>query len=583
MHFYGFLSNGHTAALVGPDTSIDWFPYPRFDSPSVLTRILGGRRHGFFAVAWDGPAKVTQRYLDGTNVIETRVGEGAQAASITDFLDPKGPVLCRALAAGRPLRLHLKLAFDYGLVPAAVRATARGLDLRHPLEPLHLELVVRNLKGRPLPPPRLGSSEEIVWALRPGRYLVELGAVGHNRGPEETVATAAHHWRRRQIPYDGPHPEAFARSALVLQGLTYAPTHAVIAAPTTSLPEEVGGTRQWDYRYTWIRDAAYVAEAWTGAGALEAARATLAFLLNRVAPEAAPFDAPLVRVDGSLVPAERDLEWLPGHAGSWPCREGNGAADQRQLDIEGDLLASLHRYLEASDDWDFAAEHWPRIVRLVEWSGAHWRERDASLWEFRGQDAHYTHSKLMCWVALDRGARIGRRLGHGQQALRWEQEALRVRAAIERWGTDPSGDHYVQRFGGSAVDAALLLLPLYEYCAVDAPRFQATLQRIETDLVDNGWVYRYRRDMFGAAAHPFVLANTWLARVYWRQGRTAEAARALEPVLAARTSLGLLGEHVDQATGVPRGNFPQAFSHLGILQALSEMAAVPAQGRLQPV
>ncbi|MCL6563849.1 MAG: DUF5911 domain-containing protein [Firmicutes bacterium] len=576
MHFYGFLSNRLTSALVGPDTSVDWLPYPRFDSPSVLTRLLGDHRHGYFRFDWDGDPAVEQSYVAGSNVLETRIG-ARREITITDFLDPARPTLCRAVETRQEISFSLSLAFQYGLIPARIRRHRDRLRFSNPLGEGSLDLAVYDARGHRLPPAAQVKSGAAVWPLRPGRYLVELGSIEERAVLSEKVKEAVHHWRRL-VPssYRGPHREAFERSLLVLYGLTYSPTRAVIAAPTTSLPEELGGTRQWDYRFTWVRDAAYVAEAWLMAGVTEAARDLLHFLLSLVGPEPEPFAAPLVRIDGSWHQQERELPWLPGYQGSRPCREGNGAASQLQLDIEGDLIWAVARYLELSQDLAFVSRHWPQIRRIVDFVAAHWQRRDASLWEFRNREAHYTHSKLMCWVALSKGAELAESLGHREHGARWAHTAQAVREAIERHGVDPQRGHYVQQFGGRGVDAALLLFPLYGYCPVDAPRFQATLRAIERELVDRGWVYRYRQDMLGAAQHPFVLANTWLARIYWRQGEVAKAEAALAPVLAAQTDLGLLGEHVDIQTGTPRGNFPQAFSHLGILQVLAEMAETSA-------
>jgi GH15 family glucan-1,4-alpha-glucosidase len=371
--------------------------------------------------------------------------------------------------------------------------------------------------------------------------------------------------------YEGPYREAVDRSILVLRALTYRTNGTILAAPTTSLPETVGEERQWDYRFAWIRDASFAAEALLEVGDLVAARRVMGFFLNCIELDGKPFAAPFFHVDGTIIRGERDLGWLPGFRGSRPCREGNAATGQVQLDVEGDFLWVLYRYYALTEDRLYVRAYWQEVSLLAAWTVANWRLQDASLWEFRGADADYTHSKLMCWTALHYAAELAKAIGEPRQAVVWEREAGRVREAIETRAVVPGEGRYGQAFGSDRTDAALLLLPIYGFCAVDDPVFLATLRAIERDLVKDDWVYRYTGDMMGAAAHPFLIASSWLSRVYSRLGRIDRARSVLERLLSGRTDLGLLGEHVDMETGEPRGNFPQAFSHLGIVMAAVEL------------
>jgi len=320
-----------------------------------------------------------------------------------------------------------------------------------------------------------------------------------------------------------------------------------------------------------VRDGSYAAEALLKAGDHVGSRRFLDFLLNCIDLQGKPFDAPFFHVDGTLIRGEHDLEWLTGFKESVPVREGNAATQQVQLDIEGDFLWAVWQYFASTQDVEFLKFYWHRLVVLVNWVEQNYHNKDASLWEFREQDDYYTHSQLMCWVALTYGARMADAVGDTDPAARWRAAAEEVRKHIETQAFNETLGTYTQAFNGKAVDAALLVMPLYGYCNADDPRFQGTLKEIEKQLVSGHWVYRYATDMLGTATHPFVLATWWLARVYIRLNRTADATALLDGLIQYQTNLGLLGEHADQETGEPRGNFPQGFSHLGLVMTLLEM------------
>lgn len=580
LQFYGFLANGLTSALIGPDASVDWLPLPHFDSPSIFTRLLGGENHGFFRIGLPGGTVVEQHYLDRTHVLVSSLSSPNGRGVIHDYLTVHHPELRRIVEADTTIVVELFPSFDYGRVPAHGEQTASGLSFwgDDPKERLQFRI-------RPLghgPHPTVECWPGAVWRLPPGRWELSLcredaglSTAGDSSLIDEfhSLEYTARYWQGllSSEKAAGTYQSALERSILVLHGLVFQPTGGAIAAPTTSLPETIGGTRQWDYRFVWVRDASYMAEAFVAYGDGFTARRILEFLLEQAKRDAIPFAHPLMRISGERAGGERELDWLPGFRASVPCREGNAAAAQLQLDVAGDLLFALYQYAREFSDPEWLASQWVAISRLAEYTLANWRKDDASLWEFRGCDDQYTHSKVLCWVALYYAAKLARSLGHDGAAARWERETEAVREMVETRGFNAQAGHYTQTLNGRGLDAALLLLPLYGYCDVLSPRFQGTLDAVESKLADGPWVYRYREDMFGRAAHPFLLATSWLARVYTLEGDLDRAEYLIDHMLGAATDLGLIGEHTDPTTLEPRGNFPQGFSHLGVVAALLDL------------
>lgn len=605
MKFYGFISNGMTAALISPEGSIDWLPFPRFDGASVFTRLLGDDRHGYFAVEVDGGQVSDQRYIERTNILRTEWTAPQGKLVSHDYLAIGRPELHRIIESDVPFALAVHPRFEYGSENPQIRAIGRGAIYLHANADEALICAVKPFGGTK-DPHDFGDVHSGRWNLPPGQYDIILQFLGNDlrerhqalsvlneqadeiehqleaRQPTVSLANHIHYWQSL-IPNAGedipePFHSAVERGLLVLYGLTYRTTGAIIAAPTTSLPETIGETRQWDYRFAWVRDGSYAAEALLMAGDPVTTRRFLEFMLNCVVLQGRPFTAPFFHVDGHLIRGEENLNWLPGYRGSKPCREGNAASHQVQADIEGEFIWTVYRYIDVTGRTSFLDFYWNFIRIIVEWVNSHWTEKDASLWEFRNQDAHYTHSKLMSWVALYYGAHLAGLIGRTEEQKKWHATALKVKESIETHAYNAERGHYVQAFDGDHLDAALLLLPLYGFCEVSSPRFQGTLRAIETALVKDHWVFRYSSDMLGKASHPFVLATSWLARIYLRMGNTARAQWLLEQLLSHQTDLGLLGEHADVDTGEPRGNFPQGFSHLGIVMAVLEwqhLAPIP--------
>ncbi len=598
MEFYGFVSNSHTACLIGPDGSVDWLAFPRFDSPAVFARLVGNSDNGYFRVYPEETATATQEYVEDTNILKTTWRSPSGTAVIHDYLTIGRPELRRLIRTEVPLIVEFRPRFRYGLIQAAPEAVKSGAIFRNPLERDALVFVI-NSKPHALVQNVSVSLNHGIWRLPAGRFELIAQYVADDEEhlidaadaitqqmkdlADDIEAEPLNHalrqnvsfWRHRLEmlhPYSGPHKEAYHRSLLVLFGLTYQTNGAIIAAPTTSLPETFGESRQWDYRFAWVRDGSYAAEALLEAGDHIGARRFLDFLLNCIDLQGKPFAAPFFHVDGTLIRGEHSLEWLPGYKESIPVREGNAATRQMQLDIEGDFLWTVWRYYELTQDREFLRFYWHRIRVLVQWVESNHHLKDASLWEFRDQDNYYTHSQLMCWVALTYGAFMAEALDARNIAERWRKSAEHIHHLINTDGYNQTLGSYTQSFKGEAVDAALLLMPLYGFCQADDPRFLGTLTQIEKQLVTGHWVYRYATDMLGTAAHPFVLATFWLARVYIRLGRIHEAKKLMEALLSYRTNLGLLGEHADETSGMPHGNFPQGFSHIGVVMTLLELA-----------
>ncbi|MCL6596292.1 MAG: glycoside hydrolase family 15 protein [Firmicutes bacterium] len=588
MPYYGLLSNAYTAALVSPEGSVDWLAFPRFDSPSVFARLLDERRGGSFRLEPPGGQVVERRYVAGSNVLTTLWAAPGGAVRSYDYLPVGRTELRRVVHADGPVVVDVDPAFHYGqIAPAYVLGPDGGIFAR----PGGAEALLLRVRGHGA----WRREGEHTFRLEPGRYELILRYSTDpaydqavldrlSESPEAAMRREIQFWRSFPVPdYSGPHADALLRSLQVLHALTFRPTGAIVAAPTTSLPESPGDARQWDYRYVWVRDAAYAAEAFLLAGDRVAARRYLEFMLNSVDLGGKPFRRPFTQVDGTPVVGEEELLWLAGHQGSRPVRAGNAATGQLQLDIEGDFLWAVGRYLDATGDSEFVRYHEQALMAMVDWVARQWNAPDASLWEFRGQDRHYTHSKLMCWVALTEGARLAALFGHHRRAQAWREEAERVRRSIDESAVDPVTSAYGQSYGSSAPDASLLLLPLYGFVDARDPRFDATLERIERELRVGPWVYRYRSDMLGDARHPFVLGSFWLARVLGRRGEWERAWEVIDGALAHATDLGLLGEHADSADGSPRGNFPQLFSHAGVVTALLELGAAGVGVRSAPM
>ncbi len=580
--FYGFLSNRVTTALVSPLGILEWLPWPRFDSDAAFCRLLDPRHGGFFSTLPRGRiVEAHQHYRDGTLILETSVRSAAGHANWIDFLPLGRDIFVRRLHSAIPLQLVCRPTFVFGSRRASVVPRQNGALF---YSPEGREGLVLEIAGAARPSPELD-----VWEIGPGvvdvviRYAedragdraVPLGSV------DAMEAATTRYWQEQRVSYDGPWSEWFNQSMRVIRALTYRNNGALVAAATTSLPEIIGEERQWDYRYVWVRDGAYGAEALLLAGDTASCRQFLEFIFNVTDLVDKPYPSPFVRVDGTLAHGERELRWMAGHRGSRPVRVGNAASRQLQLDVEGEILWVVWRYWRMTGDRSFVRDYWGAIQSVAEWILAGWHQADASLWEFRGFTDEFVHSRVLCWVGLAAAERLAEEvLNRPDLAMRWQQGRLQVERSVWELKEASGLGRFPQSRRSSQTDAALLTLPLYGFVDVNHPTFQRTLEAIETELVHDGLVFRYRQDNLGPALHPFTLAGFWLARVYLLRGDLARAEAIFARQLEVATDLKLFAEHVDVQSGEPRGNFPQLFPHVGLVTTLSDRRRLVAGDRL---
>lgn len=577
---HGIIGDGRTSALVGVDGSIDWLCWPRFDSPSVFGAILDPETGGKIAITPVSKTFTsTQRYDSHTFILETtfRVpGEGV--VRIVDFM-PWGAAL---VAEQRELHRRIECVegevnlevvvdprFRYGAQEARFEATEHGRLVRGG-EGDRLAISAGALAFAPL---STGGQRGLLrlkggecrWVVLSWGATAAQPTVAHRS--DEKLRQTREAWLAwsRGITYQGLGREQVLRSALLLKLLIYAPTGAMVAAPTTSLPEWVGGVRNWDYRYTWTRDTAMAIRAANRVGCRREARDFLRFAHGTLEDERSL--EIMYAIDGAEVPEERTLAHLRGHRGSGPVRIGNGAKDQLQLDTAGALLDCASFY--ESDGGTLDTDEYQRLGAVLREVEARWTEPDHGIWEPRGGKHHNVHSKVMCWLALGRGAELAGRRGDRGRDAALRAEASRIREDILARGLDSRGRHLVTAYGVEEPDAALLLAQNHGLLEPGDPRAGATIDWLRAELGAGDFMYRYHMDDgVGGAEGAFVLCGFWLAEALARGGRGAEAERVFwAHAGGASNHLGLLAEEVDPRDGSCLGNFPQAFSHLGLINA----------------
>jgi alpha,alpha-trehalase len=581
---YGVIGDLHTAALVGRHGAIDWHCAPRFDSQSVFAALLDHARGGRWRIAPAGPATGEQRYLPGTNVLVTTFRlEAGGVVAVTDFMPVGGAregrteihrrVQCTRGAAD--VEVEFQPRFDYGLrVPALARracgvlATDEEDDVATVSCAPAIDWKIED--GRAIARLSLATDEPAWFVLRFDDD--EVHPVDRYRSQEKLDATAQwwDAWSSR-LRYHGPFRQEVERSALALKLCCYEPSGAVIAAPTTSLPETPpgsaggGGDRNWDYRYTWLRDSAFVLYALDRFGYDAEADAFLQFLKRVCRRADGRHQQIMFALDGRRDIPERVLEHLDGYRGARPVRIGNGAADQFQLDVYGELL-------EAAEIWrrkhTMTEGVWKALRQLVDWTADHWREPDQSIWEPREKPKHFVFSKVMAWVALDRGTRMARELGLPGDAERWQREAGLIRGEVLERGWDSARRTFVQAYGEPQLDAALLVIPKVRFLHRSDPRVRSTLEAVRRELgsVCEELIYRYRSpDGVGGDEGAFVACSFWMVQNLAMVGDFAEAERLFKNLLRRGNHLGLFAEEIDPATGEHLGNFPQALSHAAVI------------------
>jgi len=585
---YALLSDCHCAGLVSRDGSVDWLCIPRFDAPSVFCRLLDPAG-GQFSIRPAGEFQASRRYVDQTMVLETTFTTERGAAVLIDALaigrDERG----HHLGADSPGILLRSLACTEGEIEAELSYSPRPeYGLVHPiLFPVPCGLVARGGATRLLLSASVGFAVEDASAtatvrLTAGQTAGFALAHGDMAGPplapwtgDEITGRLAdtiegwRSWSAIHQNYEGPWRELVHHSGRVLQAMTFAPTGAIVAAPTTSLPETVGGARNWDYRYTWVRDASLTMDALWVAACPDEASKFFGFLAT-AAGSGRQRDADLqimFGIGGEQDLSERELPHLAGWRGSRPVRVGNGAWLQRQLDVYGELLGAAQRLVDQLGDLDPVTRQF--LTMAADTAAARWRQQDQGIWEIRGEPRDFLYSKLMCWVAVDCAIALAGHLGAEDRVADWEAARDEIRAAILTRGWNEEAGAFTQAFGSDDLDASNLMLAITGFLPADDPRMRATIDATAERLTDErGLVYRYlSHDGLGGEEGTFVLCTFWLAHAQALAGDVEAATATFERALAAINDVGLLAEEIDPGSGEMIGNFPQAFSHVGLINA----------------
>jgi GH15 family glucan-1,4-alpha-glucosidase len=579
---HGLVGDLRSVALVGTNGTIDWFCCPAFDSPSVFGSLLDAGRGGFFAVAAAIPARTRQFYLPDTNVLITRFFAEEGVGEIQDFMpvpDPsagEGQRLIRRVQCIRgtmPFRMRAAPRFNYGSQPHDISAARDGVLFTSPGLSLYLG------STEPLAIDERDAVTEFtleeggvaVFSLEQVSSSTEFRVCQEEETLEQLMATVHYWWEWLSASrYRGRWREVVHRSALTLKLLTYAPTGAIVAAPTTSLPEQLGGERNWDYRYVWIRDAAFCIYALLRLGFRDEATAFMNFLTRCATPDGSP-SGPLqvmYGIDGRTDLAERELSHLDGYRGSAPVRVGNGAARQLQLDIYGELMDSVYLY----DKWAqlLSSDEWETVRVRTDWVCDNWDQPDEGIWETRGGPQKFLYSRLMCWVAVERAIRIAVHRGLPADHAHWSQVRDQIYSAIMVGGWSTERQAFVQHEGSEVLDASVLMLPLAKFISPTDPKWISTLSELDATLVSDSLVYRYdpeaSPDGLRGQEGTFTVCSFWYVEALTRAGRLDEARIAFEKMLTYANHVGLYAEQIGR-TGEQQGNFPQALTHLALINA----------------
>ncbi|HEY7276493.1 MAG TPA: glycoside hydrolase family 15 protein [Trebonia sp.] len=585
---YALLSDCRSAALVSRDGSVDWLCFPRFDGPSVFCRLLDPDG-GHFSIRPAGEFQVSRRYVDQTLVLETTFTTAHGTAVLTDALAIGRNERGHHLGAHSPGTLLRELACTNGEIEAEVSYAPRPeYGLIHPtLVPGPGGLAAQGGASRLLLSTSFSFAVDDATAtarVRLAAGQAAMFALGHGdtAGPPLAPWTAQEitsrlydtlegwrSWSAIHQNYDGPWRELVHHSGRVLQAMTFAPTGAIVAAPTTSLPETVGGERNWDYRYTWVRDASLTMEALWVAACPDEANEFFAFLANAAGSgRQRDLDMQIMfGIGGEQDLSERELPHLAGWRGSRPVRVGNGAWLQRQLDVYGELLGAAQRLVDQLGELDPVTRRF--LAASADTAAARWREKDQGIWEIRGEPRDFLYSKLMCWVAVNRAIGLASHLGAEDRVAAWRTARDEIRAAILTRGWNERAGAFTQAFGSEDLDASSLMLTISGFLAGDDPRMKATIDAIAQRLTDeHGLVYRYlTRDGLAGEEGTFLLCTFWLAQAQALAGDVEAAIVTFEHAVAAINDVGLLAEEVDPRNGEMIGNFPQAFSHIGLINA----------------
>jgi GH15 family glucan-1,4-alpha-glucosidase len=592
---YALIGDTHTAALVGRDGSIDWLCLPRFDSGSCFAKLLGDDDHGRWRIAVDGPViSSVRRYRSSTLVLETDISTEGGTVRVIDFMPPRHrhPRVVRivqGIAGVVRMRTDVSIRFEYGHDVPWVHQTDRGL---HAVAGPNAVCVDSPVELQSDGPQHQGSftvsaGEETAFVLSWFRSYDEVPfELDTSRALSEAVAYWQE-WCDGIEPTHGAWEEQVLRSLITLKALTYSPTGGIVAAPTTSLPESVGGVRNWDYRFCWVRDASLTLSALLDAGLAEEAEAWGVWIARAAlgAPEQLQT---MYGVSGERRLTELELGWLPGYEGSAPVRIGNDAAEQFQLDVYGELMDAIDRARRHGLVAD--GVFWELQLALMDFLCKHWRDPDEGIWEVRGPRRHFTHSKVMVWVAFDRAVRAVESYGLNGPVALWRTIREEIHTEVCSKGWNSGRQAFTQSYGVSALDASILIMPQVGFLPADDPRVVSTVEAVQQELMVGGFVMRYL-DPAGVDGLPggegaFLPCSLWLANCLALMGRDDDAREVFARVVALVNDVGLISEEYDMTTERLVGNFPQAFTHVGIINTAQILAvkgppATPAEAHCE--
>ena len=594
---YGLIGDCETAALVGRDGSIDWLCWPAFDSDACFTALLGTSREGRWLIApADAISKTSRRYWDDTLILETRFATAGGTVAVIDFMPPRGKAsdivrLVRGISGRVKLRMELVIRFGFGTDSPWVKKSEDGEALLAICGPdmtvLRTPIETRGEDMTTVADFEVGEGETVPFVLTYGPSHLD---VPEAIDPEQALQDTKDFWTEwsGRCTYKGESRDLVMRSLITLKALTYEPTGGIIAAPTTSLPEILGGAKNWDYRFCWLRDATFTLLALMNSGYTEEASCWHGWLLRAVAGAPAHMQI-MYGIKGERRLLEWEADWLPGYEGAQPVRIGNAAHAQLQLDVYGELMDAFHQARVARQarepDAKFDEVTWDIECKVLEHLAEIWNRPDSGIWERRGDGRHYVSSKVMTWVAFDRAVKSAEKFGFEAPLEQWRSLRDTIHRDVCEKGFDRKLNSFVESYGSQLLDASILLLPAVGFLPGDDPRVLGTLAAIEKHMIRDGFVLRHDRrepaDQNQPIEGAFLACTLWLADAYVLAGETDKAQALFDRVVAIANDLGLLAEEFDTAAGRQTGNFPQALTHIALINTAHNLsdAKKPAMQR----
>jgi len=580
---YGLIGDCETAALVGRDGSIDWLCWPAFDSDACFAALLGTPKHGRWLIApADEVKKTSRRYRGNTLILETRFETKDGEVELIDFMPPRGNAsdvvrLVRGVSGRVKLRMQLVIRFGFGIDIPWVKKNADGPGLLAICGPdmnvLRTPVETRGEDLTTVADFEVGEGETVPFVLTYGPSHLPVPAP---IDPEQALKETEAFWNEwsSRCTYQGEQRELVMRSLITLKALTYAPTGGIVAAPTTSLPEKLGGARNWDYRFCWLRDATFTLLALMNSGYTEEALAWHNWLLRAVAGSADNMQI-MYGIMGERRLLEWQAEWLPGYEGATPVRVGNAAHAQLQLDVYGELIDAFHQWRTAK--LELYEGSWALECTVLEHLAEQWDQPDHGIWERRGDGKHYVSSKVMTWVAFDRGIKSAEKFGFKAPLEKWRTLRDAIHRNVCEKGFDRELNSFVESYGSKLLDASILLLPSVGFLEPTDPRVRGTLQAVEKYLIRDGFVLRHDPREVSDEQQPiegaFLACSLWLADAYVLTGELDKARALFDRVVAVANDLGLLAEEFDTDAGRQTGNFPQALTHLALIHTAHNLSA----------